>query len=121
MKNLTTPVKTSIKQDEENGLSVILTYNVDYKKSLLASGLDSFSRFYNQPDATIIKQRKDRSVLCFTMDGLRFFLKRHEKEKQQGKCPCGNHSSWRSEAGREFAFICAFRNCNLATVVPVAM
>lgn len=122
MKDLVTPVKVSLKQDKENGHLSTVIYNVDYQELLLEAGLDSFSMLYDLPDGTVIKKQKDRSVLRFNIANTVFFLKRHEREKQQqGKTSNTFQVPWCSEGGKEFAYICAFRNCGLATAVPVAM
>ncbi len=122
MNTLASPVKISVKHGEENGSLSTIIYNVEYQDKLLGQGLDNFSMFAGLRNGTVIKKQQDRAVFRFNMIGSVFYLKKHEREKQlHGKISNNPQLSWSSEGGREFAFLCAFRNNDLATAIPVAM
>jgi hypothetical protein len=122
MKDLALPIEITGIQGGHAGGSWSLVVNRDYEGLLAKLGVVSFADLYDLAGGTIVKKQKDRSVLRFERGGAVFFLKRHEREKQQkgGRIP-NSLFSWCSEGGKEFAFFHGFRVHQLATAAPVAM
>lgn len=122
MKDLALPIEITGIQGGHVGESWSLVVNQDYAGLLAKLGVESFADLYDLAGGTIVKKQKDRSVLRFERGGAVFFLKRHEREKQQkGGRITNSLFSWCSEGGKEFAFFHAFRLHHLATAAPVAM
>lgn len=122
MMDLSLPVQVTGVQGEHGGGVWSLVVNRDYEPLLADLGATSFDDVYDLAGGTIVKKQKDRSVLRFVAGDSVFFLKRHEREKQQKGGRVGDSPfSWCSEGGKEFAFFHGFRQHHLATATPVAM
>ena len=122
MRDLATLVQTAGKQGKEGNIQWHIVFNTIFLEKLKNIGADSFKAIYDLQNGTIIKKQKDRSVIRFDIGGSIFFLKRHEREKQQkGGIIESSLFSWCSEGGKEFANFCTFRLHGLATATPIAM
>lgn len=122
MKDLSLPVRVSQIDKNEDGCYWKVVVNFDYNEALSRAGFDSFQSYFDLPTGTVVKSIETRSIVRFEISGSVFFLKRHEREKQQTIAqPQSLAIPYCSEGGKEFSNLCAFRRNGLATAIPVAM
>ncbi|MBI5559324.1 MAG: hypothetical protein HY885_17000 [Deltaproteobacteria bacterium] len=122
MTDLAAPVDLVESLGQDPNSSWRLVINAVYQQQLQSAGLRGFQDFYDPRHGTLIKKIKERSVCRCEIAGTVFFLKKHDREKQQKKGLRPSSSPvWQSEGGKEFVYFYDFRRHNLATAVPVAM